>query len=79
MNWSPFWLSLQVTLTATLCIVVIGVALALLLVRWQFRGKLLVETLINLPLVLPPSVVGYYLLFVLGVTVSYSNNCISQG
>jgi molybdate transport system permease protein len=66
MNWQPFWLSLQVTAAAVVGIVIIGLALALLLARVSFRGKLLLETLIYLPLVLPPTVVGYYLLFVLG-------------
>lgn len=66
MNWQPFWLSLQVTCTATTGILIIGLALALLLARISFRGKLLLETLIYLPLILPPTVVGYYLLFVLG-------------
>lgn len=66
MSWSPFWLSLQVTGTALAGIVTFGLGLALLLARFRFRGKLVLETLINLPLVLPPTVVGYYLLFVLG-------------
>lgn len=66
MNWTPFWLSLQVTTTATVVILIVGLVLALLLVRVSFRGKLVLDTLINLPLVLPPSVVGYYLLFILG-------------
>jgi molybdate transport system permease protein len=66
MIWQPFWLSLQVTAAAVGGIVIIGLALALLLARVSFRGKLLLETLIYLPLVLPPTVVGYYLLFVLG-------------
>jgi len=66
MNWHPFWLSLQVTATATVGIVIFGLALALLLARVHFRGKLILETVINLPLVLPPTVVGYYLLFMLG-------------
>ncbi len=66
MNWQPFWLSLQVTGTATIGILIIGLALALLLARVSFRGKLVLETVIYLPLVLPPTVVGYYLLFVLG-------------
>ncbi len=66
MIWSAFWLSLQVTSTATLGIVIVGLPLALLLARRQFRGKLLLETLLNLPLVLPPTVVGYYLLLTLG-------------
>ena len=66
MNWHPFWLSLQVTGTATIGILIIGLPLALLLARVSFRGKLVLETVIFLPLVLPPTVVGYYLLFVLG-------------
>ncbi|MDL5055311.1 molybdate ABC transporter permease subunit [Geitlerinema calcuttense] len=66
MNWQPFWLSLQVTGAAVIGILIIGLALALLLARVSFRGKLLLETIIYLPLVLPPTVVGYYLLFVLG-------------
>lgn len=66
MNWQPFWLSLQVTGTAVVGILIVGLALALLLARVSFRGKLVLETVIYLPLVLPPTVVGYYLLFVLG-------------
>ncbi|HRE46242.1 MAG TPA: molybdate ABC transporter permease subunit [Aggregatilineales bacterium] len=66
MNGQPFWLSLQVTGTATLGILIIGLVLALLLARVSFRGKLILETIIYLPLVLPPTVVGYYLLFILG-------------
>ncbi len=66
MSWSPVLLSLQVTAVATLLILVIGLSLAWLLARWHFAGQTLVETVINLPLVLPPSVVGYYLLVGLG-------------
>ena len=62
----PFFLSLQVTAVATLLILVIGLGLAWLLARRQFPGHTLVETVITLPLVLPPSVVGYYLLVALG-------------
>jgi|GEM_PF-301267 len=64
--WSALRISLQVTAVATIAIALLGVALALLLARKRFRGKLLLETLITLPLVLPPSVLGYYLLVVLG-------------
>lgn len=66
MNWSPVFLSIQVTLVAMVGILVIGLALALFLTRLRVRGKIIVETLINLPLVLPPTVVGYYLLITLG-------------
>jgi molybdate transport system permease protein len=66
MSWHPFLLSLQVTLCATIGILLIGLGLALFLARTQFAGKTMVETVINLPLVLPPTVVGYYLLILLG-------------
>ena len=66
MSWQPLLLSLQVTAVATVLMVVCGLPLALLLARRRFRGAALVETLVSLPLVLPPTVVGYYLLVVLG-------------
>ncbi|MDE3089407.1 MAG: molybdate ABC transporter permease subunit [Chloroflexota bacterium] len=66
MNYSPILLSIQVTFFATIGILVLGVALALFLSRTRVRGKIVIETLINLPLVLPPTVVGYVLLVALG-------------
>lgn len=64
--WDPLWLSLQVALLAVAMIFGPAVALALLLSRRQFFGKSLVETLVELPLVLPPTAVGFGLLIVLG-------------
>jgi molybdate transport system permease protein len=66
MNWPAFWLSLQVTAIATLIILVVGLAIALVLTRVRLPGQMALETLILLPLVLPPSVIGYYLLLGLG-------------
>ncbi len=66
MNWDALRLSILVTATATVLIVAAGLPLALLLARRRFRGQTLLETLILLPLVLPPTVVGYYLLLFLG-------------
>jgi molybdate transport system permease protein len=66
MNWPAFWLSVQVTTIATVCITVLGLALALLLTRVRLPGQIVIETLVLLPLVLPPSVMGYYLLLALG-------------
>jgi molybdate transport system permease protein len=66
MNWPAFWLSLQVTAVATFFIWLLGLPIALLLARTKFVGQKILETLLLLPLVLPPSVVGYYLLLVLG-------------
>ena len=66
MTWAPVLLSLQVTALATLLILVLGVGLAWPLARHRLRGQTVVETIVLLPLVLPPSVVGYYLLLALG-------------
>ena len=62
----PLLLSLRVTSVATVLMVMVGLPLALLLARKKFRGATVVETLVLLPLVLPPTVVGYYLLLALG-------------
>lgn len=59
-------ISLQVLAVAVPVIFLVGIALALLFARRPFRGKVLAETLVMLPLVLPPSVVGYGLLRLLG-------------
>ena len=59
-------LSLQVATIATILAFIIGLTLALWLAKSNFRGKEVVETLINLPLILPPTVLGYYLLVILG-------------
>jgi molybdate transport system permease protein len=63
---APLWLSLRVASLATASIVALGVPTALLLARGRFPGKGLLSGLLVLPLVLPPTVVGYYLLQVLG-------------
>lgn len=62
----PLRLSLQVAAVATLLCAVVGVGLAYLLATREFAGKSLLETLITLPMVLPPIVVGYYLLLLVG-------------
>ncbi len=66
MNWDALRLSLQITLIATAIIAILGLALAFLLARRDFAGKTLLELIIALPLILPPSVLGYYLLVMLG-------------
>lgn len=66
MSWHPLLLSLKVTSAATLLIFAIGLVLAIFFARHQFRGQTILETAIHLPLVLPPSVVGFYLLILLG-------------
>jgi molybdate transport system permease protein len=62
----PFWLSLRVASVATLLIVAVGLPISLTLARVRFLGKGLVGGILVLPLVLPPTVLGYYLLQLLG-------------
>ncbi len=62
----PFLLSLRFAATATLGIVAVGLPTALVLARGRFFGKGLLAGLLLLPLVLPPTVLGYVLLQVLG-------------
>ncbi len=63
---SPFWLSLRVASLATVLIVTVGLPAALLLARTRFPGKALVAGILILPLVMPPTVLGYCLLQILG-------------
>ncbi len=65
-DWFPFWLSLRVACLATLISMAVGLGAAFLLVRGDFRGRHLLETVFTLPIVLPPTVLGYYLLVLLG-------------
>ncbi len=60
------WLTLQLALFSTLILIVLATPLAWWLAHSEFTGKALVEALVALPLVLPPTVLGFYLLIVLG-------------
>ncbi len=65
-DWFPLWLSLRVAALATFFVLTAGTFVAYLLSHKSFRGKNLVDSLITLPLVLPPTVLGYYLLVLVG-------------
>lgn len=64
--WSPIMISLQVTIIASIIAFIFAVSAAWLMKKRSFRGKSLIETMFLLPLVLPPSVVGFGLLVLLG-------------
>ncbi len=70
---SAVWLSLKVALGVALVTAVPAVMVGWLLARRDFRGKLLVESLVHAPLVIPPVVTGYLLLVVFG-----RNGCIGK-
>jgi len=65
-DYDAIRLSLQVAIAATLLSLPLGFAVAYLVTFVRFRGKIVLEVLINLPLTLPPVVVGYFLLLLLG-------------
>lgn len=65
-DWFPLWLSLRVAALSTLIGLVLALWLAWTLANHEFPGKAVVSSLVTLPLVLPPTVLGYYLLVVLG-------------
>jgi molybdate transport system permease protein len=66
MDWFPVALSLRVALLATVVTVAVGVPLAWLLARRHFPGRDLISATLLTPLVLPPTVLGYYLLTMIG-------------
>ena len=66
MDWPALALSLQLALATTLILLPLAVLIARPLAWRAFRGKSLVEALVALPLVLPPTVLGFYLLVAFG-------------
>ncbi len=64
-DWFPLWLSLRVAFVSTAVAFVVGLWLAYILANREFHGKEVLDAAITLPLVLPPTVLGYYLLVLL--------------
>lgn len=63
---APLWLTLKVAFLATVGSFLFGSVAALLLARAAFRGKEWLDAVLTLPMVLPPTVLGYYLIVCLG-------------
>lgn len=64
--WTPVILSLKVASVALILAFIFGVLAARLMTKYQFKGKVVLETILMLPLVLPPTVVGFILIIVFG-------------
>jgi len=64
--WPSLWLSLRIAASATALTALVAIPLSYEMARRRFRGKSLIEGLIMLPLVLPPTVVGYAIIVLLG-------------
>jgi len=66
MDLQPLYLSAKLALVSTAVLIVLVTPLAYCLAYFRFRGKLLLDSLISIPLVLPPTVLGFYLLIGMG-------------
>ena len=64
--WIALFLSLKVAGWATAINLVLGIAVGYALARWRFPGRDLLDTILTLPMVMPPTVLGYYLLVMMG-------------
>ncbi|MEI3599466.1 MULTISPECIES: molybdate ABC transporter permease subunit [unclassified Oceanobacillus] len=63
---SPIWLSLKVATISGVIVIIMGTLIGKALARRKFKGKAVVETILMLPMVLPPTVVGFLLIVVFG-------------
>jgi molybdate transport system permease protein len=64
--WIPLLLTLKVAGWATALNLVLGVGVGYAMARWRFPGRELVDALLTLPMVMPPTVLGYYMLVLIG-------------
>lgn len=66
MDWSAFWLTLKLAVLVAAFLIIIGLPIAYWITFSRWRWKFLVEAVVALPIVLPPTVLGFYLLIALG-------------
>src|SRR5579863_10394519 len=65
-DWQTFWLTLQLGIIVSLALLVLGLPVAYWIAFSSWRWKFLIETVVALPIVLPPTVLGFYVLVALG-------------
>jgi molybdate transport system permease protein len=66
MDWQAFWLTLRLALLVAAILVMLGLPIAYWITYSRWRWKYLAEAIVALPLVLPPTVLGFYVLVALG-------------
>ncbi|HEY7097220.1 MAG TPA: molybdate ABC transporter permease subunit [Terriglobales bacterium] len=66
MDWQAFWLTIQLAVVVAFILIILGLPLAYWLTYSRWRWKFLVEAIVSLPIVLPPTVLGFYVLVALG-------------
>jgi molybdate transport system permease protein len=65
-DWQTLWLTLQLAFTVSVLLLLIGLPIAYWIAFSSWRWKFLVEAIVALPIVLPPTVLGFYVLVALG-------------
>src|SRR5580698_4656971 len=65
-DWQAFWLTLQLAVTVSAALLVLGLPIAYWIAFSRRRWKFLIEAVVGLPIVLPPTVLGFYVLIALG-------------
>lgn len=65
--WEPILLSIKIALISSIIVVIVGTFIGRFMAKNKFEGKMLLETLLILPLVLPPSVIGFFLIVIFGM------------
>src|SRR6478735_3966104 len=63
---NPIWLSLKIATISGVVVILIGTLAGRLLARKNFKGKAILETILMLPMVLPPTVIGFFLIVIFG-------------
>jgi len=66
MDWQAFWLTIQLALLVAAILIFLGMPIAYWIAYSRWRFKFLIEALVGLPIVLPPTVLGFYILIALG-------------
>lgn len=64
--WFPLYITLKISLVSSLIVAILGTIISYLLARREFMGKWLIDSLVTLPMILPPTVTGYMLVLLLG-------------
>src|SRR5580693_5367019 len=66
MDWQAFWLTIRLAVVVAAILTVVGLPIAYWMTYSRWRWKFLVEAVVALPIVLPPTVLGFYVLVALG-------------
>lgn len=66
MNWTAIWVTCKLATLTSLTLLIIGLPIAYWLTYSKWRWKFLIESIVALPLVLPPTVLGFYILIAIG-------------